>query len=277
MKLGYYPGCSLHSTGREFDESLHEVCKALDIELAELPDWNCCGASSGGILSHEQSVGLSARNLGIAAEMGLPVLVPCAACYNRMKTAQVDLAEDKTLPAKLDVASDALDIPVVNMIELLDQPEVTEKLKAAMTDPLTGMKPAAYYGCLLLRPPSAVKFDDPEQPSSFERVLALLGAEPIEWYAKTECCGASLSATRQDIVSHLVDDIVARARKAGATSLVTACPLCQMNLETRQTGDARSRMPVFFITELVGIALGIPGPKLGLSRHLVDVRSAMSV
>ena len=277
MKLGYYPGCSLHSTARDYDESVHAVCDALDIELVELPEWNCCGASSGGILDHNQSVGLSARNLGIAAGLELPVFAPCAACYNRLKTAQADLAAHPALLSEFDLDASALGVRVVNMIELLAAPELAEKLAAAVKAPLTGMRPAAYYGCLLLRPLAANAFDDIEQPTSFERILDILGAEPIEWYSKTDCCGASLAATRSDVACHLCDDIVARARKAGATSLATACPLCQMNLETRQTAAAASRMPIFYVTDLIGIALGIPGPKLGLTRHIVDVRPAMSV
>ena len=277
MRLGYYPGCSLHSTAKDYDESVHAVCDALDIELVELPDWNCCGASSGGILEHNQSVGLSARNLGIAAELHLPVFAPCAACYNRLKAAQVDLAEHPSLLAEFDLDASALGVRVMNMIELLSEPEVAEKLVAAVKEPLTGMRPAAYYGCLLLRPPAAVAYDDAEQPTSFERILALLGAEPVVWYSKTDCCGASLAATRSDVVGRLCDNIVARARNAGATSLATACPLCHMNLETRQTAAPASRMPIFYVTDLVGIALGIPGPKLGLTRHLVDVRPAMSM
>ena len=277
MKLGYYPGCSLHSTARDYDESVHAICAALDIELVELPEWNCCGASSGGILDHNQSVGLSARNLGIAAGLDLPVLVPCAACYNRLKTAQVDLNEHSALLSEFELDASATGIRVMNMIELLSVPEVAEKLSAAVKQPLAGMKPAAYYGCLLLRPPAAIAFDDAEQPTTFERVLDLLGAEPIQWYSKTDCCGASLAATRSDVACHLCDNIVARARKAGATSLATACPLCQMNLETRQTAAPASRMPIFYVTDLIGIALGIPGPKLGLTRHLVDVRPAMTV
>lgn len=283
MKYAYFPGCSLESTAREFGESTHLVAAALDIELAEIPDWNCCGATSAHNLDHELSISLPARNLGIAERMGLDVVAPCAACYNRMRSAEVAL---KGSAALRDEINEKLEkkytgaVTVRSALEVFTMPEVLAKVTQLIRRPLSGLKPACYYGCLLVRPPKVLGFDDPENPRSLDCAMETIGAEPVEWYFKNECCGASFGISKSEIVTKLTGDIISNAKKYGANCIVTACPLCMTNLEMRQAAAGKQRgedltMPVFFFTELLGLAMEVPGVKKCFASHLVDVNPAL--
>lgn len=267
MTIAYFPGCSMSSTGREFGESTEALCAALGLALVEIPDWNCCGATSAGVLSPHLNATLNSRNLKQAAALGAPILAPCAACYNRLKTAQLELREDPQLAEELGVPASALELRIMNLPEmLLDYPGV-ERLAEMVKVDLSYLHPGAYYGCLMLRPPKAVQFDDPEQPTSMERILRAVGLEPVEWYARTECCGASLASTTAKMVEHRVGKIVACAKRCEANCLVAACPLCVLNVESRQTDP--EPLPVYYLSEIVGAALGIEPAKLGTQRHLL--------
>ncbi|MEW6726963.1 MAG: CoB--CoM heterodisulfide reductase iron-sulfur subunit B family protein [Bacillota bacterium] len=276
MKFAYYPGCSLHATAREYDLSTRAVCDRLGIELKELPDWNCCGATSAHSTNHFLSTALPARNLAIADEMGLEVAVPCAACYQRLRMAQNDLARDPVLREKMEAVTGRPykeeGVRVKSLLELLAGQG--EALKSRVVRPLDGLKVACYYGCLLLRPP-AVSFDDPEHPSSMDGLLEICGAEPIDWGYKTECCGASLSLTDEDVVLKLTRDILAVALGAGAECLVVACPLCHSNLDGRQ-GHVNKKfgtgfqLPVLYFTQVLGLAMGARPEELGMNIHFVS-------
>lgn len=267
MTLAYFPGCSAASTGREFAQSTEALLEALDIALVEIPDWNCCGASSAGVLNPRLSVELNARNLRQAALLGVDMmLVPCASCYNRLKTTQLELQEKPALAKELEVPKAALELRIVNLPELLL--EHLDEIKARVTVDLSHLRPGAYYGCLLLRPPKAVRFDDPEQPTSMERILEAIGLDPAKWTMRTECCGASLASTRSGAVEKRVGKIVDSARRGEADCLVAACPLCVLNLESRQSGS--DCLPAFYLSELVGAAIGLEPHKLGTQRHLLS-------
>ncbi len=272
MRIAYFPGCSLHGTARDYGESTAACMRALGVELVEVPDWVCCGASTAPTLSHRLAVGLGAINLHQAAQVGDAVLVPCAACYNRLKTAGHAAQTEPELVRTIEgVDADRVAaIRVYNMPEFLIEHYGLDPLRDRVTRPLQGLRPAAYYGCLLVRPPDVCQFDDPEQPRSMETILETVGAQPVEWYAKTDCCGGMLSPTRTEVVTMLTDRIVQRARQAGADALVTACPMCHMNVESRQSRSPEGLLPTFYITDLVGLALGVPADALGLKRHLVD-------
>ena len=267
MTLAYFPGCSAASTGREFAESTEALCEALGLALVEIPDWNCCGASSAGVLSPHLNAALNSRNLKQAAALDAPILAPCAACYNRLKTAQLELREKPALAAELGVPPSVLAQRVMNLPELLLEYPGLEKLSELVKVDLSYLHPGAYYGCLMLRPPKAVQFDDPEQPTSMERILRAVGLEPVEWYARTECCGASLAGTTARMVEHRVGKIVSCAQRCAANCLVAACPLCVLNLESRQTQP--EPLPIYYLSEIVGAALGIEPAKLGSQRHLL--------
>lgn len=277
IQVSYYPGCSLSSMGSEYAQSVAAMCRLLDVELVELKGWTCCGASSASVvLGHEGSTALSALTLQLAAQHDRPLFAPCAACYNRIKVAQRDLKRDPELAKKLEIGERELAVKVVNSVDLLRDVVGLETLRDKVTKPLTGMKLGAYYGCLLLRPADMEPFDDPEQPSSMEAVMEALGAEPVEWAGKMDCCSAGLAGTRQDVAVSLVKRIVALARHAGAEALVTACQLCSMNLESRQGSVAAGEMPVLYITDLVGLALGATAGELGLGKHLTDLRPVLA-
>ena len=283
MRYAYFPGCSLESTGKEFGESTMLVAEALGIELEEIPDWNCCGATSGHALDHRLSVALPARNLGIAESMGLDVVAPCAACFNRMKSAEVELRGNKALRDEInaDLAKPFEGkITVRSALEVFSAPEIVEQVAAKASKKLFGLKPACYYGCLLLRPPKVLGFDDAENPASMDRMMQSVGAEPVEWYFKSECCAASFGISKSEIVVKLTGDIVSNAKRHGANCIVTACPLCMTNLEMRQAAAGKLRgedltMPVFFFTELLGLAMEVPGVRKCFASHLVDVNPAL--
>lgn len=283
MKYAYFPGCSLESTGKEFGQSSELVAEALGIEFVEIPDWNCCGATSGHAVDHRLSVALPARSLGIAEEMGMDVVAPCAACYNRMKSAEVEM---KSNPALRDEINAMLEKPftgritVKSALEVFTTAEMLGQIAAKTTYRLAGLRPACYYGCLLIRPPKMLGFDDPENPRSLDEALIATGAEPVEWYFKNECCGASFGIAKSEIVVKLTGDIISNAKKHGANCIVTACPLCMTNLEMRQGAAGRLRgedltMPVFYFTELLGLAMEVPGIKKCFASHLIDVNPAL--
>lgn len=281
MKLGYYPGCSLHSTASEYAASTETVFEALGVKLAELPDWNCCGATSGHSLSGFLTHALPLRNLILAEAEGLDLVVPCAACYNTLRQTQYFMSQGSEEAVRLGGEVAAIvgrsykgSIRVRHIIDVLNDPAVLELIKANLRRPLTDMKLAAYYGCLLTRPPKIVSFEaNPEQPQLMDNLLQKLGATTVAWTHKTECCGASLAISQPDLVARLVAKIINAARRAGAQAIVTACPLCQTNLDSRQKpGES---MPIFFLTEMVGLALGLPAERW-IKKHLVDTRAAVA-
>ncbi len=278
MKLGYYPGCSLHSTAVEYDLSVRRVFGDLGVDLVELDDWSCCGASAAHNTDHLLSLALPARNLALAAKAGLDLAVPCAACYNRMKIANYEVTNDRAVARKV---SDAIgteyrgEAVPLNALEVVVDRIGVDKVKSLVQQPLKGLKVASYYGCLLVRPPKVMQFDDPEDPRKMDDLMAALGAEPVAWSHKTECCGGSFALSRADIVLKLSSDIINAARASGANCLVTACGLCHGNLDMRQAamlanGSVTEPMPVYYFTELMGVALGYGPAQVGINKHLVE-------
>jgi heterodisulfide reductase subunit B len=256
IKYGYYPGCSLESTAKEYDLSMHVSAKLLDVELAELHDWNCCGASSGHCTNYELSLALPARNLAIAEKDGLNVAVACAACYLRFKQTNYDLKKNEALRKKVETLIEMPykgNVEVKHLLEIFAREVGLDEVKRRVKKPLKGLKLAAYYGCYLVRPPNVTQFDNPEQPMLLDNLLAAIGADPVDYTHKTECCGGSLLLGRIDIVQKLVNDICEAALDAGAQAIVTACPLCMANLDTRQP---KTKVPIIHFSELTGLALG---------------------
>ena len=276
MKVSYYPGCSLHGTGREYDESAQAVCKALDVELCELDDWNCCGASSAHVTDELLSIALPARNLAIAEKKGLELVVPCAACYHALKRAQKGLAEAPEIQTEYRGG-----VEVKSLLDFLSQDLNLAKITERVKRPLAGLKAVCYYGCLLVRPPKVSGASDWEDPKSMDRLLAALGVEVRPWSYKTDCCGGSLAIPRVDIVKKLTRNLLDAALEAGANCMVTACPLCHANLDTRQEeisleSGSSYELPIFYFTELMGLAFDGKGVGKWLRRHLVDPRKLLS-
>jgi heterodisulfide reductase subunit B2 len=272
VKSGYYPGCSLDGTSREFGESLVAVARSLGADLHEIDDWSCCGASSAHVVNHDLSVALPARNLALAEAQGFEeVVAPCAACYNRLATARQAVAAGEAARVS-DILGRPVAgrLPVRNVIELLTglAPSITKRI----VRPLGGLKVACYYGCLLVRPSAVTGFDDEEQPQSMESLAKLCGASPVRWNMAVECCGGSFSVCRTGSVIRLGRAILDDARRAGAEAVVVACPMCHSNLDFRQAAMRieAGALPILFITELVGLAIGLEPDSLGLQRHFVD-------
>ncbi len=278
MKYAYYPGCSLHSTAREYDISTRAISQALGIELEEIPGWSCCGATSAHMTSGLLSLALPARNLLLAQELGLDTLVCCAACYSRFKAANKAMSSNEDSRAQVNEIVGSPyngEVRVRHFLDVLVTEYGLDALREKMSRQLTGLRVAAYYGCLLVRPPEVVEFDDPENPTSMDELTTALGAEAVDWPYKTECCGGSLALTRTDVVLKLSRDILQMAADEGAECIVVACPLCQSNLDLRQAQinkryETEFVLPILYFTQLVGLGLGMGARELGLNKLTVS-------
>ena len=273
LRYAYYPGCSLEAMAREYDLSVRAVCSHLGIELAEIPDWNCCGASSGHSTNRRLASTLAGRNLALAEEMEMDIAVACPACYIRLRSAQNEMKQDNEQRNELTRVTNLTYEAKYNTRHLLDiicHEVGLENLKNKVVKPLHGLKLVAYYGCYLVRPPDVVAFDDPENPQCMDALLDTLGAEVRDWSGKVDCCGGSLSLSKRDIASQMVGELTEMARRAGAEAVVAACPLCHANLEMRQPGLNGNKLPVFYFTELIGLALGITEARSWFKKHLIS-------
>jgi len=273
VKVSYYPGCSLHGTAKEYDQSVRVVSRALGIELEEIEDWSCCGATSAHSTNFKLSVALPARDLIAAEKKTQDIMVPCAACFNRFKTAEHHLRHDQALKAEIEEivgGSYKGSAAIRNPIDIIANTIGLDALKERVVRKLEGLKPASYYGCLLLRPPEVCRFDDTENPVLLDKILTTLGAEVRPWSFKTDCCGGSLTISKTEIVVSMVDRLMAMAREAGANCLVTACPVCTANLDMR--ASAALALPVFYFTELAALAMGQEGPEGWCRLHRTDPR-----
>ncbi|HAM53649.1 MAG TPA: CoB--CoM heterodisulfide reductase [Nitrospiraceae bacterium] len=280
MEIAYYPGCSLHASSELYDIQNRLIFRELGMELKEIDDWNCCGATSASKTDEFLAVALPARNLGIADACGLSdIVIPCSSCYSRMLVSQKRLTDDADLKNRINSKLAKKVKGKIKILSILEaflpkahSGEIAEKTKMK----LAGLKPACYYGCLLTRFPSDVAVpDDVENPQSMEIICSAVGAEPVEWGYKTDCCGASAAVNDADTSLLLMSKIMKDATARGANCFVTTCPMCQMNLDAYQdkTGEVyrmKERLPVYFITELLGIAFGISAKKMQVDRHFID-------
>jgi len=276
MDVAYYPGCSAHMMAREYDQSARLVCRQLDLNLQEIDDWNCCGASSAHSFDRLLAANLGARNLALAGQRSTGcVTSPCPCCFIALKTASLELKENEELRGVFEAGgTSSHEIKVTHLLQLLTEEVGLDSITSRVTHRLSGLKLAAYYGCLT-RPARIVGFDDPEQPVSLDLLLEGLGAQTVTWSHKAECCGGALAQARTDIVLDLCGEILEAARQAGASAIVAACPLCQINLDTRQQAiQARNgtefNLPVVYFTQLMGLAFGFSPRSLGFNRLLTD-------
>lgn len=279
MKLGYYPGCSSEGSAIEYHMSTLLTAKMLGIELVELDDWNCCGATSAHNTNKLLSLALPARNLAIAEKAGLDlILAPCAACYSRLRGAEMAAKHDEQMRQKIEQVIDMefnAASSTISVLEFLADRVGTDRIKEKVTNPLKGMKAACYYGCLLVRPVEHTGFDDPEDPQTMDKIVSALGAETVDWAHKTECCGAALATSRPEIGAKMIYEVIKNAKAAGADCIVTACPLCMLNLDMRQAGAEKAfkekfDIPVYYVTELVALAGGASPKQVGADKHFVE-------
>jgi heterodisulfide reductase subunit B len=277
--LSYYPGCSLHGTAREYDESIRAVSSLLEIGLHELENWTCCGASSAHCTDDDLAVALAARNLAIAEKDDRELLVPCVACYNRFKVAEKEVKNHSgNLPIPYAYRGN---VPIRYALDFFCEESILDAIRTKRVKPLSGLKVACYYGCLTVRPPGLTAVKNYENPEHMDRLMDALGAEALPWSYKTDCCGASLVMTRTEIVRKLSGRLLAMALEAEADCIVTGCSMCQANLDTRQEeikkeDGGRYDIPVLYFTELMGLALGHRDVKKWLSRHMTDPTKVLS-
>jgi heterodisulfide reductase subunit B len=276
MKLGFYPGCSMQGSSPEYNESLMAITKMLGIRMEVISDWNCCGATAAHNLNKSLSLALPARIIALAEQQDLEeILVPCAACYNRLCMVQHELQNKPTEKQKVNEEIQLTykgNIRIINILQFLDKyliPSLDGKIVNQFKH-----KVACYYGCLLVRPQNILKAERHEDPMGMENIMNKLGADPIDWAFKIECCGAGLSVSRTDIVVKLSGDILEDAVLRGAEVMIVACPMCHSNLDMRRKAINKLRkdpidIPVIYITQAIGLALGIPVKELGLKRHFV--------
>jgi len=274
----YYPGCSLSGMGKPYDESVKAVFSALGIELKELDDWNCCGATAYMTIDERKAVALAARNLAIAEKAKKDLVAPCAACFLVLTKAQHLMADYPELGDRTRAALDEAGLPYHGMVKVRHPLDVIvndyklDALAAKVKKPLTGFKVAPYYGCQVLRPYQT--FDNAQDPTTLERLLGSLGATVVDYPLKTRCCGGSLMGTLEDVALRLNFLLLKAAKERGANMIATLCPLCQFNLEAYQ--DKLKTMfgedvtlPVVYFTQLMGVALGLKPSAVGLQRNLV--------
>jgi heterodisulfide reductase subunit B2 len=270
LSYAYYPGCTQETTASEYNESAKAVCWKLGIELVEMPGWICCGASSGHATDYWLSHTLAGKNLAIAEKLNKDVAVSCPACYLRLNATIHEFKNEPKLREKLpDLISETFKARsnVRHLLDIIRNSVGLETVRSNIVKPLAGLKVVANYGCYLVRPPELTGFDDTENPQSMDSLLKSLGAEVPDWRGKVSCCGGSHSFTLKERVTELVSEIAGAAREVGAEAIVTACPLCQVNLETRQSG--KDKLPVFYFTELMCLAFGIDSRRW-LARHMID-------
>lgn len=272
MDVSYYPGCTLHGTAHDYHVSIHAVLREARVNLRELDDWNCCGASSAHIMDPGAAWKLPARNLLMASRSDRPLLTPCAACFHRLKLCQHHLAEH---PDDHPESAAITAVDVVHINEMLLWDEIKEAIRRKVVSPLTGLNAVPYYGCLTVRPPRAMKHPRHEDPTEMDDFLTMLGANAVKWSYKTDCCGGSLAMTRPDAVRRLSGRLFDAALEAGADVIVTDCPMCQSNLDVRQREierelNTRFDLPVMYITELAAVAMAIPQTNTWWRKHLTD-------
>jgi heterodisulfide reductase subunit B2 len=276
----FYPGCSLDATAKDFHVSTFAVAGKIGLDMPEIENWICCGSTAAHSSDPLLADALPAQNL--RAAKGRTVAVACASCYSRLKMANHHIAGDAAVRAEVaQVVGGDYDglTPVRHMLEILGE-DLRQEIAAKIRRPLTGLKVACYYGCLLSRPPEVTQFDDAENPTLMDKLLETAGATPVDWPHKTECCGASFSITDSSIVVDLSDQILSMAKAAGVDCIATACPLCQLNLDMRQLDietkyGRRYNMPVFYFTQLLGLALGCSASDVSLDSLVVDPRELL--
>ena len=283
MRYAYFPGCSLSSSGYDYHLSLKVVTRVLGIDLIEVKDWVCCGASSAHATSHLLSVALPVLNLSHAEKDGFDKLIaPCLACLSRFKAANVELEHDPELKSKIHQIFDYKyqgKVKVYHPLEVFLEIGL-ETIRKKIKKKLSGLKIACYYGCVLTRPPKVAQFDNVENPQSMDSIVRTLGAQPLEWSFKTECCGVSMTLTRSDMVLKLSNDILREAKEVGANAIAVCCPLCQANLDGRQrqieeTFKTRYGIPILYITQLMGLAFGANPREVGIQKLITSPREAL--
>ena len=272
VTLTYYPGCSLKTGSKFYETSIRKVFGNYGIELRELNDWSCCGASAAHTVDEEVAHVLVARNLAIAEKEELNFFAPCSACYSRSKITNDTIRNDAALQNEVNGAIAPLQctgsLEVKNIVEVLDDHVGVSAIAAKRRFDLSGLRVVPYYGCVLTRLMRVKPYDDRENPTSMDDLIEACGAAVLRWPFKMECCGASKTLTDKGMTVRLSERIMERAIKSGADAIVTPCPLCQMNLDLLPSlGSTKPAIPILFLSEVFELALY--GSMVGMASHLV--------
>lgn len=268
----YYPGCTLHSSSREYDVSSRKVFEKLGLVLEEIEGWTCCGAGVAQTFDPVLALALPARDIDIASKKGWPIAVACAKCFSRLKLSSLALLDEKkSKDIALALGKERIpSVEVIHMLQILHPDRIEIPVKKS----LSGLKAASYYGCLLVRPRDTIGFDHEENPVIMDNLMRYIGVEPVTWDFKTECCGAGFNLVRKEIMLKLSHRILKNARDNRAECIVVACPLCYNNLDAGQKEMKAYKddyhLPIIFFTELLALALGIPGRDLLLNKHMIN-------
>ena len=282
MTIGYYPGCSGLGTSMEYESSTRAMCRALGITLKEIPDWNCCGSTPAHTVDHVLSSALSARVFAQAETVGITdVISPCPSCVKNLRNSLNNM-EDPLFSARVEALTERpLTQPhsVKSVLQVIVEDIGLEAFRPLIRRPLKGLKVVPYYGCLLTRPGDIMRFDNPENPTSMDRLLEALGAEVLPFPLKTDCCGASYAIPARKVVPRLSGRLLDMAAELDADAIVVACPLCQMNLDLRQgqinaKNNTRHRIPVPYFTQLMAYAFGLPDVDVAFDKLAVNMRPA---
>ncbi|MHB1404864.1 MAG: CoB--CoM heterodisulfide reductase iron-sulfur subunit B family protein [Desulfitobacteriaceae bacterium] len=284
MTYAYYPGCSLHATAREYDESTRAVFENLGIGLREIEDWNCCGATALPSTSYLFSLVVPTRNLALAEEQGQDVAVACNSCFVTLRRAKSVYEDNPVWRAKIKEAMGVIGkdfearIQIKHILDIVVNDVGLETIAATVRNPLHGLKVVPYYGCQIARPKN--EFAHPELPTEMDRLLDVLGAEVLRYDHKTKCCGGALMTTKPEAALELERDLLGEAAERGAEAIAVSCPLCQFNLDAYQDKvnkrfQTNYNIPVIYFTQLLGVAQGISPKKLGLKRNLVSIKGLM--
>ncbi len=272
MKLTFYPGCSLEGMANDYGHTITDVFSDLGIELVEIDDWSCCGATAAHSLSEAMSVALPARNLAAADKMGLDMVTPCAMCFNRLRFSQQAVQKELyDVPWRV-----SQDLMVHDMTRFMAGEDVLRRIAERVVRPLKNLKVICYYGCQMVRPPKITGYTDFENPQTLDQIMRALGAQVRDWSFKSTCCGASIGISRRDIRDSLTNRILDKARQTGAEAMVVSCPLCQANLDTVQANSSKRRLPVFYFTELMQLAFRKDAVGAWLESHITDPRPLLN-
>jgi len=290
MDYGYYPGCSMSHSARPYDVSTQAVAAAFDMHLHEIDDWNCCGATEYISLNKPAAYALVGRNLALAAQQdgNHQVVAPCSACYLNLRKANHYMEEYPKLAEMTNTALaagglhyDPGTLRIRHLLDVIYTDVGIEAIEARVSKPLTGLKIAPYYGCLIVRPNLGEEFDDSEQPTKLDELLTALGAEVVDFPLKAACCGGHMTQISADTAFSMMRRLLLSASDNGADMIVTICPMCQLNLDAYQGQVNRHfradfNLPVLFFTQMIGLAIGLPPGSLGIGQEIVSAEAALA-
>lgn len=276
-RIGYYPGCSAYGTSLDFDISLRSLFSRMNIELVEIPDWNCCGATPGHVIYEELGVSLSYFNLAKAYSAGLKeILVTCPSCYSNLMKAKSVYEKNESLRKKYSMMFGKIEpeeMKVYHLNDFLTKVLGKELIEKFVVKDMSSVKVAPYYGCLPRLP--YIYIDNRENPTLMDDILSWIGVEVVEWPYKVICCGASISVPKPEVATELARKILAMAREYSTDVICVVCPLCQFNLDSREK-KLGFNIPVLYLTQIMGMAFGISPKDLALDKMFTKPKELIS-